>query len=114
MSEDWIRAATRAKRGTRLWSGPKDRVANLSPRPGESIEVIPPGRAPSPAGGVKKGIAWLVLLFALALLVLPAIGAGWTLFYFSLSFYLWMALVGLAVVLVALAVLWALYTIIFR
>jgi hypothetical protein len=50
----------------------------------------------------------------IALAVLPAIGTGWMLFYFSLSLYLWQGFIGLTVVLAVLSALAALYVIVFK
>lgn len=61
-----------------------------------------------------KLVAWLVLLGIFALAVLPAIGTGWTVFYLTLSLYMWQGFIGLAVVVAALATLAALYVIIFK
>lgn len=60
-------------------------------------------KAQDPSRSLKRTIAWLVLLGAIGLAVFPAIGNGWTLFYFGLSLYMWRFFVGLAVVLVAVA-----------
>jgi len=62
----------------------------------------------------QKPLAWLVLLGIFALAVLPAIGTGWTVFYLTLSLYLWQGFIGLAVVVGALSSLAALYVIIFK
>lgn len=61
-----------------------------------------------------KIAAWVVLLAAIGLAVLPSIGSAWILFYFSLSYYLWQGFVGLGVVLGVIAALGALYVIIFK
>lgn len=63
---------------------------------------------------VIKTIAWLVLLGAVVITVLPAIGRGWMLFQFQLSYFIAQGFFGFGVVLGVLAVLWALYVIIFK
>lgn len=75
----------------------------------------------TPAGEIAQGkrnfiklAAWLVLLTIIALAVLPAIGTGWTIFYLTLSLYMWQGFIGLAVVVAAIAALAALYVIIFK
>lgn len=76
--------------------------------------VTPAGEIAQVKRNFLKPLAWLVLLGIFALAVLPAIGTGWTVFYLTLSLYLWQGFIGAAVVVAALATLAALYVIIFK
>ncbi len=61
---------------------------------------------------MKRTVAWLVLLAIIGALLFPAIGAGFWMFMATLSFYVYLGFVGLAVTLVAAVAIWAIWTLV--
>ena len=91
----------------------RDLNTDLLPRQ-EPKQIVPITARSLSAQKVKKAIAIALLLAVIGLAILPAIGTGWTLFYFSLSIYLWQGFVGLAVVVGAIAAFWVLWVLLIK
>jgi len=106
-----------SKNAARLKIEQKVKVRDLTKELDQSLQnksLIDDGEQLQRKRVFLKALAWLVLLFAIGLAVLPAIGTAWVMFYFSLSYYLWHALNGLSVVFGVIAILLSLYVIIFK
>lgn len=88
-----------------------NRLDTSAPPPPEPLTIQHKAEMrPSRKSSIKKIIAILVLIIALGALTLPAIGFGFTLFYATLSIYVYFGIIGFFVVLALIAIGWAVLT----